>query len=620
LSSDAQTLAQLAAVAGRTLNVELLREMSGWAEARVLNALSELLDRHIIREAAVTEPRGYTFSHHLVQSAAYAAMDAETLQLRHRRAGELIQSLYSTLDSVSAEVALHFDRGGEPERAATFYLRAAAHALAACGNEAALMHSERGLDLVSNGGLRVRLLFAHEEAARRCADLAVQQRDLSELRSSSIVQDDDVAACELERRCYYFARSIGDDDFAARSLAALERLAQRSGQIGLRATALSVAGDSALYNADLARAGEHLERSRALFEELGNVNGQIECLTLLAECDSMSELRQSAGIFNRARALTDAHGDPLLLSRVSRAAAAVAWMRDGAAALEAVAVPWKELAEATGDRSSQAWATFCLGIAARLRFDVAPARLHQRSAWQTFESLGDPTGLSAVQLELAELETYVGRLTEAQCLADLAAENCARARYQRGLVAHAIVVAAIANCRCDFAAARASAERALATDVCKQPTRYRWYALNELAQAERGLGSIGGAVAHAEENLAQTRRFVPRPDVIADALCTAARAHCSSCDASIAKSEADELVALVLANPREQPRAQFHLWSAAEVYRSIGSQKAFQCAAAAALEHYERLLASLPDDDSREAFTKLWFNREIVKAQPAARV
>jgi hypothetical protein len=615
LSSDGQTLAELAAVAGRTLNVELLREMSGWPEARILSALSELLDRHVVREAAAAEPRGYAFSHHLIQSAAYEGMDADTLRLRHWRVGELIESLYrGDLDSVAAEAAFHFDRGGEPARAAAFCLRAATHALGACANQTALAQSERGLLLVSDPTLRMGLLFAHEEAARRCADLAAQRRALGELRSSSIVANDDEAACDVERRSYYFARAIGDDALSARSLAELERRAKGSQNIGLHAAALAAAGHSALHHADLSGAAAYLERSRALFEQTGDVNGQIECLALLAECISMSEQGPSVKVFDRARNLAELQGDALLLSRVSRAAAVVAWMRDGSSALETVAEPWRELAESIGDRSSEAWATFCLGIAARLRFEVAAARRYQQSAWQTFEALGDPTGLSAVQLELAELETYIGRPFEAQRLAELAIENCRRSHYQRGYVAHAIVVAAIANSMRDFAAACKSAEDALAMNACKRQTRYRWLALNELAQAELGLGRTAAAVVHAEENLAQMRQFGPRPDVIADALCGAARAHAASGDSANAKSEADELLRLVTATASEQPRGQLHLWLTGQVYLSIGHRSEARHAALAAFQHYERLLGSLDERDSREAFASLWFNRQIALA------
>jgi len=382
---------------------------------------------------------------------------------------------------------------------------------------------------------------------------------------------------------------------------------------------LGVAGHSALYNADFTSAVRHLEQSRALFEQVHDVNGQIECLALLAECASMSAQDQSAEVFDRARTLADSQRDPFVLSRVWRAAAAVAWMRDGAAALETVAAPWRDSAIAVGDRSSEAWATFCLGIVARLRFDVAPARQRQHVAWQIFESLGDPVALCSVQLELAELETYIGRLEEAQRFADLAGENCRRSHYQRGSVAVAITKAAIANSRREFDSARESAERALAMDVCKQPTRYRWLALNELTHAELYLGRRDAAMIHAKENLAEARRFGPRPDVIADALCNAARAHAACGDMASAKSEADELITLLNANPYEQPRAQLHLWLTAQVYRSTGNPNESELAGAAAFECYQRLSTSLPDAVSRDAFADLWFNREITlrRAAPA---
>ncbi len=67
VSPTSRDLAEIAAVAGQEFDVELLREVSGWDERQVLDALNELLDRQLIREAGSRSLIDYAFSHHLIQ-------------------------------------------------------------------------------------------------------------------------------------------------------------------------------------------------------------------------------------------------------------------------------------------------------------------------------------------------------------------------------------------------------------------------------------------------------------------------------------------------------------------------------------------------------------------------
>ncbi len=83
----------------------------------------------------------YAFRHALVRDAAYGTLTADDRALGHRLAGAFLER-EGKGDAI--ELAEHFERGGEPERAASFYRRAAEEALAGDDLATALSRAARG--------------------------------------------------------------------------------------------------------------------------------------------------------------------------------------------------------------------------------------------------------------------------------------------------------------------------------------------------------------------------------------------------------------------------------------------------------------------------------------------
>jgi eukaryotic-like serine/threonine-protein kinase len=90
----------------------------------------------------LAEDTMYTFRHALVREAAYATLTESDRVLGHRLAGAWLESAGSASAVMLAE---HFQRGGEPLRAARWYRRAAEQALAADDLTAAIEPTERGV-------------------------------------------------------------------------------------------------------------------------------------------------------------------------------------------------------------------------------------------------------------------------------------------------------------------------------------------------------------------------------------------------------------------------------------------------------------------------------------------
>jgi len=123
LSPEAWELATLAAVIGRAFSFELLAQVSKREEEVLLEALDELWQRRILREA---QGERYDFSHAKLREVAYAELRPPRRRLLHQRVAEALERVYAnTLDTVSGQIASHYEQAGAVERAITYYQRAA---------------------------------------------------------------------------------------------------------------------------------------------------------------------------------------------------------------------------------------------------------------------------------------------------------------------------------------------------------------------------------------------------------------------------------------------------------------------------------------------------------------
>ena len=127
-------------------------------------SLELLVERELVSrapEARLPDEVEYAFRHDLVREAAYATMDAADRTLAHRLAGEWLVA-HGLSDAVA--LAGHFSRGGEPERAAAQYARAAAQALAGNDYLAAIAHADHGLACAPSPLLAAELELIRAEA------------------------------------------------------------------------------------------------------------------------------------------------------------------------------------------------------------------------------------------------------------------------------------------------------------------------------------------------------------------------------------------------------------------------------------------------------------------------
>jgi tetratricopeptide (TPR) repeat protein len=121
-TAAAREVAGLAAAVGTNFTLDLLTEASDLDAGIVVTAVDELWRRRIMREFA----DGYDFSHDLLRDTAYAQVSPPRRWLLHRRVAQALELLHADdADTVSAQLAEQYARGGRPGRAVAYYRRAA---------------------------------------------------------------------------------------------------------------------------------------------------------------------------------------------------------------------------------------------------------------------------------------------------------------------------------------------------------------------------------------------------------------------------------------------------------------------------------------------------------------
>lgn len=152
LSPLARDVANVAAVIGRAFPFPILARASGQSEEAVVQGLDELWQRRIIREQGEGITETYDFSHDKLREIACASLSSARQRLLHRRIAEAFEDIFvDALDTVSGQIAAHYERAGLPEKAIPYYRRAGETALRFYVNADAIAAFQRATMLLTTG-------------------------------------------------------------------------------------------------------------------------------------------------------------------------------------------------------------------------------------------------------------------------------------------------------------------------------------------------------------------------------------------------------------------------------------------------------------------------------------
>lgn len=153
LSPTANSALQVAAVIGRSFDLQVLGRLVDIGDDDLLAALDESVEARVLYETGVGQ---YVFSHALVQSSLYDELRPTRRAHMHERVADAISEVYATtIDAHLGELAFHYARSvgtGNADRAVTFACRAGERALEQLAHDDAVRWFEQARELVELGG------------------------------------------------------------------------------------------------------------------------------------------------------------------------------------------------------------------------------------------------------------------------------------------------------------------------------------------------------------------------------------------------------------------------------------------------------------------------------------
>jgi predicted ATPase/DNA-binding winged helix-turn-helix (wHTH) protein len=156
LGAVEQRIVEAAGVAGMTFTVGAVAHALG-ANADDVDSVCESLanERRLLQYAGTeTWPDGtvqsrYAFRHALFLDAALARNTAATIRTLHRKIGERLETGYAGHEEdIASELAVHFEHGQMPAKAARYHVLAGERAARWCGYREAAAHHEHALALL----------------------------------------------------------------------------------------------------------------------------------------------------------------------------------------------------------------------------------------------------------------------------------------------------------------------------------------------------------------------------------------------------------------------------------------------------------------------------------------
>jgi len=130
LHADAKELLQTLAVIGREFPLSLIRAVVAKSDDELNRLLNDLQLREFIYEQPAVGDTEYIFKHALTQEVAYNSVLIGRRKQLHERIGAALEGLYaSSLDNHLAELANHYGRANNPDKAVQYLTLAGKQAL-----------------------------------------------------------------------------------------------------------------------------------------------------------------------------------------------------------------------------------------------------------------------------------------------------------------------------------------------------------------------------------------------------------------------------------------------------------------------------------------------------------
>ncbi len=459
LSGELKETVQVASVLGREFEVQVLGELLKLLHQTETGTRSIYRDRNIKslitgaeKEriwAALSELR-YIFSHALLREAAYEMQLKAQIRTLHRIAGDTIVKLFPDDKSKLADIAWHYEKGEEWEKAAEYLQKAANYAKERFDNQAALKlydhllslrkyHPEvvspqtacnamidKGevLQLIGNWAESERLYIQTLESSENLHDTTIIIKSLSALGSIYHLQNNNDRALEFFNRTLSITSELGDRKEIANSLGKIAAIFENRGdydgafeyyqralliceKLGDKKGISTIIGNMGIVidnRGDWDGAIKNYQRALSICEEFGNRQGVSTALINLGGLfGRRGDFDRAMECFQKSLSISEELGDKQGILIVIGNMGVVFNMRgDIARALECHQRSIS-IAEEMGARSDLAYALFRTGGVFYTLGDYEKALGLFRRALTISEELGDKSLTSSVLSDIGFL-------------------------------------------------------------------------------------------------------------------------------------------------------------------------------------------------------------------------
>jgi class 3 adenylate cyclase/tetratricopeptide (TPR) repeat protein len=294
LPQDEKDLLQTLAVLGREFALSLIRLVARITDDDLNRMLGKLQLAEFIYEQPATGDIEYVFKHALTQEVAYSSLLIERRKALHERAGAAMESLFTQrIDDYVAELAHHYDRGGNVRKAVEYIGRAGARAAAQVAHMEAVGYLTRAVELMrrlpddaERARQELELQMALSASLHIAKGVGVPERETALLRAKELCEQVGNSMRLIEVLLGLSVLRVSRDELsAAHKLAqgafALAEQAKEPRMLGAAHTVMAL---SLYAEGQFAAARDHFESAIELFD-LGTVGtlGQIAAAGQSAE-------------------------------------------------------------------------------------------------------------------------------------------------------------------------------------------------------------------------------------------------------------------------------------------------------------------------------------------------
>lgn len=509
-----RTMLEVAATVGTEFMLETVAVVGGWRDYEVLDGLTVMIERSLIREAGGGVD--YAFTHALVRAAIYESTDPEVRSARHGRIAASLAKLPEFAGS--AALGAHWLLAGRAENAADAYLAAARAALAIFARDAAADYAERALAATARDATAFAAAMVGARALSRFGDVERCGKLLDRALATSDAVDARARFGLAEEREKH-ARQLVDARASAVEVARMVAAAEELGDDGLLATAYDARGCMEALTGRLGEAAQTFRDGIALASRAGAAHVEARL-----RIDLVHMLARSGDLDGAVREIETQRGrlaaDAPLERRLNFlfAEAAILETIEDHEGCGRVGAEMLSIGTAAGNVHAQALGSALTAIAAFSTGDPDTMRATFQRSVEMFAPLNAQRAITANRINWASFELELGELDAARALLEAASEQ--KAGFEGDDITAAILTARaeLAALEGDGVAAAAMAAESVRLARTVGEAGITAGALVTAGIAASIAGDPAAAAAALEEAREHLRRTGVRKRLLLDAL------------------------------------------------------------------------------------------------------